>query len=60
MFIDKLFKFSQLNFENLVCTQMLIVIYALLNSGGMNGSIVYELERFENTGLKGPLKVSFC
>ncbi|PON81420.1 Ascorbate peroxidase [Trema orientale] len=27
------------------------------NSGGMNGSIIYELERFENTGLKGPLKI---
>ncbi|KAL5559794.1 hypothetical protein UlMin_036005 [Ulmus minor] len=27
------------------------------NSGGMNGSIVYELERFENAGLKGPLKI---
>ena len=26
--------------------------------GGMNGSIIYELERAENAGLKGPLKVS--
>ncbi|XP_062097178.1 putative L-ascorbate peroxidase 6 [Humulus lupulus] len=26
------------------------------NSGGMNGSIIYELERAENAGLKGPLK----
>ncbi|KAJ4839325.1 putative L-ascorbate peroxidase 6 [Turnera subulata] len=27
------------------------------NSGGMNGSIVYELERPENTGLKKPVKI---
>ncbi|XP_024034007.1 putative L-ascorbate peroxidase 6 isoform X2 [Citrus clementina] len=27
------------------------------NSGGMNGSIVYELERPENAGLKKPLKI---
>ncbi|KAH7846065.1 hypothetical protein Vadar_009331 [Vaccinium darrowii] len=27
------------------------------NSGGMNGSIVFELDRPENTGLKKPLKI---
>ncbi|XP_056174668.1 putative L-ascorbate peroxidase 6 isoform X2 [Syzygium oleosum] len=27
------------------------------NSGGMNGSIVYELERPENAGLKKPMKI---
>lgn len=27
------------------------------NSGGMNGSIRFELERAENIGLKGPLKI---
>ncbi|KAM7259931.1 hypothetical protein ACFE04_015672 [Oxalis oulophora] len=27
------------------------------NSGGMNGSIVYELDRPENTGLKKPMKI---
>ncbi|XAR70973.1 L-ascorbate peroxidase [Bertholletia excelsa] len=27
------------------------------NSGGMNGSIVYELDRPENTGLQKPLKI---
>ncbi|XP_030496013.2 putative L-ascorbate peroxidase 6 isoform X1 [Cannabis sativa] len=27
------------------------------NSGGMNGSIIYELERAENAGLKGPVKI---
>lgn len=26
-------------------------------SGGMNGSVIYELKRFENTGLTGPVKI---
>lgn len=31
-------------------------IILVISAGGMNGSIVYELERPENAGLKKPLK----